>query len=53
MELVIVWGIAGTESSVAYLGDRPTYNPKVWAQLTSKFGYWLKSLANLANLTDL
>ena len=39
MELVIVGGISGTESSVAYLVEHQTYNPRACVLLPPKF--WL------------
>ena len=53
MELVIVWGSGGTESSVAYLVEHQTYNPRAWIQLPPSFGQWSKFVANLANLLNL
>ena len=37
MQLVIVQGTRGTESSVAYLVEHQTYNPRVCVQLPLKF----------------
>ena len=37
MEQVLVWGLGGTESSVAYLVEHQTYNPRAWLLLPPKF----------------
>ena len=46
MELVIVWGTIGTESSVAYLAEHQTYNPGAWVKLSTPIPYPLGPIPN-------
>ena len=52
MELVIVWGTSGTESSVAYLVEHQTYNLGLGFYSHQNFGQWSNFLVNLLNLLN-
>ena len=39
---------SGTESSVAYLVEHQTYNPRAWFYSHQRFGQWPNFLANLS-----